>query len=519
MYRKANMIAGEQHGRNSISNSWYLGNNDLFGNRQLLVVSNRQPYSHGKNEQGDKITVSRPTGGLTASLDPMMQRTGGTWIAWGDGDADEECVDEFDHVNVPPEDPKYTLRRVWLSDDQVAGYYNGFSNQVLWPLCHSSLATIRCKQSYWKQYLRTNKQFAKAVVSEAGQRPVIWFQDYHLALAPWLVRRELNSGPILMQFWHIPWPSWDVFRACPHGRELLRGLLGNDLLTFHVQRYAHSFLECVEAALDDATVDWNTNEVTYRGMTTRVLATPIGVPFHSIRNMAASYKEAEFEEFRRAHDINLDTQIAVGVDRLDYTKGIPERLHTLENLWEQHPEWRESLTYVQNGTESRSEIQSYKQLQNEVTEEIARINERFGTDDWHPIIRLSEYLSKRELYGLYRYSDIGIVSPIRDGLNLVAEEYAAAQTDRDGVLVLSTQTGAHDLFGEQAVSVSPFNVESFVESLIEALTMPLVERQSRMEQIRRTLVANDLQVWLTNNAEAARNVERNRNQAIPYDTT
>jgi len=484
----------------------------FFGARQLLVVSNRQPYRH-EIEDGD-VAVDRPIGGLTASLDPMMQGTGGTWIAWGDGDADEGAVDGDDSVGVPPEDPSYALRRVWLSDEQVEGYYYGFSNQVLWPLCHSSLSTVHAEESHWRQYRRTNEQFAAAVIEEAGERPVIWLQDYHLALAPWFVRRELGSDPLLMQFWHIPWPSWDVYRACPHQDELVRGLLGNDVLGFHVHRYATNFLECVDGLLDDASINWRSKEVSYRGSLTSVEAIPMGVPAGKIRHKAATYQGHEFTQFKQSHDIDPETRIAVGVDRLDYSKGIPERLRALERLWERHPEWRGTLTCVQKGTESRSKISAYRSLQEEVDDEVDRINERFGTDDWQPIVRVSEYLSQRELYGLYRHADLVIVSPIRDGLNLVASEFAAAQVDLDGVLVLSTQTGIHDLLGEYAVSVSPYDVGGFASRLDDALRMSPGERRSRMEQLRRTVAVNDLQAWLRKNADAARAVGRPQSPTV-----
>lgn len=479
-----------------------------FDTREFLVVSNRQPYQHEYSEDG--ITVNRPVGGLTASLDPLMQETGGTWIAWGDGSADRDGVDEADRVAVPPENPKYTLKRVWLSDEQVDGYYYGFSNSVLWPLCHSSLSAIRVEDSYWEQYHRTNKQFADNIAEEAGESPIVWLQDYHLALVPWLVRRRIDGTPTVMQFWHIPWPAWDVYRACPHGEEILRGLLGNDVLGFHVQRYVDNFLKCVDEAIPDATIDWRAGDISYRGIRTRVEAIPMGVPFEEIRRKATAHGESEFRAFRERHGIDEDTKIAVGVDRLDYSKGIPERVRALERLWEEHPEWRGELTYVQNGSDSRSELREYRLLQEEVDEEIDRVNDRFGTDDWQPIVRVSEYLSQEELYGLFRHSDVGLVSPIRDGFNLVAAEYAAAQVDEYGVLVLSTQTGAHELLGEHAVSVAPFAVDTFADSLQEALSMRSDERRFRMKHIRETVSENDLRTWLQRNSGVGQAVSRYR---------
>ena len=487
----------------------------LFGNRQLVVVSNRQPYKFEQSSEG--VSVNRPVGGLTAGLDPLVRETGGTWIAWGNGDADREVVDDADRVNVPPEDPQYTMRCLWLTNEQVQGYYYGFSNQVLWPLCHSSLATVESESSFWEQYRATNEQFAAATAEEADADSVVWLHDYHLALAPALIREALGEQSLLMQFWHIPWPSWDVFRACPHHEEVLGGLLGNDVLGFHIQRYATNFLECVDAALPEATVDWESGDVIHRGSLTHVDVTPIGVPFQRIQVQAATYRESDFRSFQRSQNVDHGTHIVVGVDRLDYSKGIPERLRALERLWESAPEWRGELTYLQNASESRSEIDAYSDLQETVAEEIRRINGRFGTDDWQPIVRIEEYLDQRELYGLYRHADVGLVSSVRDGLNLVAAEYAAAQVDLDGVLVLSTQTGAHDLVGESAVSVSPYDVDGFAEKLDDALRMSQGERRSRMQHIRRTVAGNDLWTWLRQSAETAQAVERSQHQPGRYN--
>lgn len=473
-----------------------------FTNRQLVVVSNRQPYRHTWAEDGT-TAVDRPTGGLTASLDPTMQHIGGTWVAWGDGDADREVVDGNSCVSVPPEDPSYTIRRVWLSDEQIGDYYYGFSNRVLWPLCHSSLATIRAKESYWEQYQQTNEQFARVVSEEAADDAVIWLQDYHFGLAARRIREELGSSPLLMQFWHIPWPATGLFDACPHGRDLLDGLLANDMLGFHVGQYCHKFLECVDHEFDDTSINWRTGTVSYRGSTTRVRAIPMGVPVNQIQEKASDFTTSEYDEFKSVRDIDADTKIAVGVDRLDYSKGIPERLHALELFWEHHPEWQGSMTHVLNLSESRSEIPAYQRLQQRVSDGIARINDRFGTDDWQPVMEIEEHLSQRELYGLYRYADVGLVTPVCDGLNLVAAEYAAAQIDTDGVLVLSDQSGVHDVVGESAVSISPYNPGQIAEQFERALTMGEPEKTSRMKEIRQSVAENDLEAWIQKNAAVA----------------
>jgi len=492
------------------------GGRSPFGDGQLVVVSNRQPYRH--TDAGDGVEVDRPTGGLTAGLDPVVQETGGTWVAWGDGDADRDVVDASDRIGVPPEDPGYSLRRVWLSDEQVEGYYYGFSNQVLWPVCHGTLGNVSADSDYWEVYKQTNRQFADVVAAEATDRSTVWFHDYHLALAPAMTRRAVGGGPTFMQFWHTPWPGWDTFRACPHSDEVLRGLLANDVLGFHVPRYRYNFLECVDACLGDANVDHDHATVRYRGTSTRVVASPMGVPHDEIRREAASFSENDLADLLAEYDVSPDRALAVGVDRLDYSKGIVERIRALERLWETHPEWRESLTFVQNGSESRSQIDAYARTQEAVAAAVERVNERFGTDDWQPIVFFTDTLSKERLYGLYRHADAALVTPVRDGLNLVAMEYVAAQVENDGALLLSDQSGAHDILGPLAYSITPFDAPGIADRLDEALTAPAAERKARMTRLRQSVAEVDLETWLQQHgdlAAEARATEASRSRHDP----
>lgn len=475
---------------------------ELLGGRQLLIVSNRQPYRHSVH--GNEMSVDRPTGGLTSGLDPIMQETGGTWIAWGDGDLDSRVVDAHDCVAVPPGDPSYQLRRVWLTDAAVSEYYYGYCNQVLWPLCHGALTRVRSEVSSWRRYRQVNELFAKAVVEQAGRRPLIWFHDYHLGLAPAFVRSGLTERALLMHFWHIPWPSWDTYRASPHGGELLEGLLANDLLGFHVPRYQHNFLECVDAALPGATIDVAAGEVAYRGHVTCTAALPMGVPVDQISERVHGAEGTSFwHTFRRRYGISATTRIGLGVDRLDYTKGLLERLSALEHLWETYPGLLRSFTYVQNATKSRSRIPAYRAVQERVEAEVDRINRRFQTADWTPIIYVTHRLSRAELCSLYRHADVGIVSPIRDGLNLVAQEYVAAQVDRDGVLVLSDQAGIHDLLGEETVTITPTDTEGFTEAIAGALRFPPDVRKRRIGSLREWVKNHSLHAWLEANFRAA----------------
>ena len=484
---------------------------------ELVVVSNRQPYRHDYNDDGD-VEVDRPVGGLSEALDEVLRRDGGTWIAWGDGSADRDIV-QNDRVAVPPSDPAYTLRRVWLTDQQVEDYYYGFSNQVLWPLCHGCVSKVHHERSFWDRYQSANRRFAEAAVEAASEGDVVWFQDYHLGLAPRLVR-STSPASRLVHFWHVPWPSPDVFDLCPHREDLLDGLLANDLLGFHRPSYDENFLACVES-LEGATVDWNARRAHYRGRTTRVAAFPLGVPVERIRRDAAGGSQERPHQRRPAPhrqrgtaagpgddpqvddvwsllpgepDLS-DVRVAIGVDRLDYTKGIVQRLEGLERLWEREPRWRGELTYVQIASESRSRIPAYSEVQREVSETVSRINERFGTDDWQPIVFTTATLPKAALCRCYRQSDVALVTPIKDGMNLVAQEYVAANLDDDGVLVLGRGAGVHDLLGEGALSVTPFDVDGIADAIHAALTMTPERRRERLRTTGRVVLEHDIQGW------------------------
>jgi trehalose 6-phosphate synthase len=460
----------------------------------LVVVSNREPYQH-RYDDGD-VVVDEPVGGLTAALDPVVQQTNGTWVAWGDAEADPDVTNAEDCVGVPPDDEQYTLRRVWLSEDAVEEYYYGYSNRVLWPLCHDLVGKVTVESDYWDRYSEVNRQFAEAAAERATADSTVWIQDYHLCLAPRMMRELLPASVTVAQFWHIPWPAWDTFRVAPHAEELLEGLLANDLLGFHVDRYRDNFLDCVDQALEDAVVDEETHTVQFGGRTTRVESFEMGVDAATIGSIARSFDDDDWQALADRYGIDTDTKIAVGVDRLDYTKGIPERIEALELFWERHPEWRGELTFVQKSSHSRSQIPAYKRVTREVTEAVERVNDRFGTDDWQPVVHIDDRLSREELYGLFRHSDVALVSPLRDGMNLVAKEYVAAQVDADGVLVLSELAGAHQELGGSAVSVNPHSRDEFADRIEEALAMPDAQRCERMSSLRSHVAANDLDAWV-----------------------
>ncbi|WP_313696178.1 alpha,alpha-trehalose-phosphate synthase (UDP-forming) [Halorarum halobium] len=494
----------------------------------LVLVSNRQPYRHryeavdnaggenagtdeagddeggggGSAEDGRRVAVDSPVGGLTAGLDPVMRRLDGTWVAWGDGDADFAVADEADRVAVPPEDPAYTLQRVRLSEEQVRGYYDGYANQALWPLYHTATCRARFDADHWERYRDVNGEFADAVLSHAESGGVVWFQDYHFALAPRMVKTA-EPEAFLMHFFHIPWPAADVLRICPQRAALLDGLLGNDLLGFHCPQYCARFLECVDEHLPSAAVDWGGGEVHYEGHTTTVRAFPLGVDADDIRAKSEGADGIFWTRFRHAHDIDDDVTVALGVDRLDYTKGIPERLEMLEHLFETRPSLRGELTYVQKGGETRERVPAYQRLRERVEDGVERINDRFGTDDWQPVVYTTEMFDYDRLCELYRFSDLALVSPLRDGMNLVAKEYVAAQVEDDGVLLLSPLAGASEALAEGAVELDPYDTAAGAAAIERAIEMDDRERRSRMRALRRRVHEGDLSAWLDDVLETA----------------
>ncbi|HEY0778196.1 MAG TPA: trehalose-6-phosphate synthase [Gemmatirosa sp.] len=485
--------------------------------RTLILLSNREPYEHvaPNGESADAApTVRRPPGGLVSALDPTMQRTQGTWVAWGSGSADRDSVDADDRVQVPPEAPRYTLRRVWLDGCDVEGYYHGFANSALWPLCHMLLQHYAFREEHWERYQTVNARFADAVAEEcrrAPHPPVVWTQDYHFALVPAMLRERLAAAgtgrrAFLHHFWHIPFPAPDLFNLLPTEaqRGVLEGLLGNDLLEFHTERHAMNFMDCVATFVPDAQVRREHHFVRYEGRTIRVGAFPISVD-------AAEYERLAREGAPRAAELRAQyasagRTLAVSVDRIDYTKGIPERLRALDTLWAGAPDLREKLTVLLVGTPSRSEIASYQAIEAEVEELVAGINRRWGTPDWTPIVYVHENVRAAELAAMYRAADLCLVSSLQDGMNLVAKEFVACNVDEHGVLVLSRLTGAaEEIYG--AVLINPFNVDGFVQGLRDAIAMPIAERRRRMrgmrDQLRRATIFDWLEAILARVAELA----------------
>ncbi|MDR7483338.1 MAG: bifunctional alpha,alpha-trehalose-phosphate synthase (UDP-forming)/trehalose-phosphatase [Armatimonadota bacterium] len=466
--------------------------------RPLVIVSNREPYVHRRTARG--LEVERPAGGLVAALDPVLRQVGGAWVAWGSGDADFEVTDEHGRVAAPPEASCYTLHRVRLSRSDVAKFYHGYANQALWPLCHMATDKARFARRFWRAYRAVNERFAEATLRAADGDAVIWLHDYHLALVPRFLR-ERRPEAFLMHFWHIPWPSWDVLRICPQRGELLDGLLASDLLGLQLPRHVENFLDCAERELG-AVVDPAAGTVVYRGRQTLVAALPISIDATAWQALAASRACQRWMAHLRRRFRLLDRQMVVGVDRLDYTKGLPERLRALDLFFRRWPAFLGRVVFVQKAAPSRTRIRAYRELQERVEAEIVRINRQYGTAGWQPIVYIPRALPAAGMAALYRLADVCLVTSLLDGMNLVAKEFVACQEDLRGVLVLSELAGAIEE-APWSVGVNPYDPEGMAEALARALTMPSAERARRMQQLRAQVAYHDVYRWMAQHVHTA----------------
>ncbi|HEX6053121.1 MAG TPA: trehalose-6-phosphate synthase [Gemmatimonadaceae bacterium] len=465
--------------------------------RTLILLSNREPYEHLAGDAG--IHVRQPPGGLVSALDPTMRRTSGTWVAWGSGSADRETADENGRLGVPPFEPAYTLRRVWLTDEDIEGYYLGFANTALWPLCHLLIQHFEFHREHWEHYQAVNERFAAAVHEESLRvtgTAQVWVQDYHFALVPAELRRRARNI-FIHHFWHIPFPPPDILRLLPTGvpEALLGGLLGNDLIEFHTERYARNFLDCVRAFLPDADVRGESLRVGFDGRQVLLGVFPISIDVDRFEQLALSEESDARATALRQRYARGGRALGISVDRIDYTKGIPERLRALDRLWTDSPELRGRFTMIIVATPSRSELPAYQNLEAEVLGGVRDINERFGTTDWDPIVLVHENVHIELLAAVYRAADLCLVSSLQDGMNLVAKEFVASQVDEHGVLVLSRFTGAAEEI-EEAVLINPFNVGGFADGIRTALEMEPDERRRRMRAMRSKLHRSTIFDWL-----------------------
>jgi len=463
----------------------------LHGER-IVVLANREPYIHHRDANGE-IHVLHPASGLVTALEPVMRACGGVWVAHGSGNADRETVDESHRVRVPPGEESYVLRRVWLTEAEEKGYYYGFANEGLWPLCHIAHTRPIFRRSDWKHYVEVNRRFADAVCEEVdSDDPVILVQDYHYACAPRMIRERLPRATIIT-FWHIPWPNAERFGICPWRTELMAGLLGSSILGFHTRLHCNNFVESVDRFMESR-IDREQLSVVQRGRSTLIRPFPISIewPNHWAQQSppVAECRKSVFQEL----NLKADALLGVGVDRLDYTKGIEERLWAVQRLLEVHPEYRGRFTFVQLAAPSRTLIERYQQLNVSVEKIVTQINEQFGSDDYRPIILLSAHHEPPTVFRYMRAADLCYVSSLHDGMNLVAKEFVAARDDENGVLILSHFAGASRELSE-ALIVNPYDLDEASAALHAALRMPLEERKARMRAMRALVSQFNVYRW------------------------
>jgi trehalose 6-phosphate synthase len=459
---------------------------------QMIVVSNREPYIHNRGPDG-KPVVQVPASGMVTALEPIIRACSGVWVAHGSGTADRDVVDLHDRVSVPPSEPAYSLRRVWLNEDEENGFYFGFSNEGLWPLCHLAYVRPSFREADWRQYQAVNRKFADVVLKEARtDHPVVFVQDYHFALLPGLVRQRIPGATVVL-FWHIPWPNSETFGVCPWKEELLLGMLRADILGFHTRYHCQNFLETVDRYVE-CHIDREHMTVTIQGHVCQVAPYPISIewPPRWLEHLPPA--EACARAVRERFGIAPEVRIGVGVERWDFTKGIVERCLAMEHLLETDPSWRGRVTLLQVAAPTRSKLPAYQHLQRDTEEAVARINERFGTDTWNPIVLIGTHQEPVQVFELYRAADFCLVNSLHDGMNLVAKEFVAARDDHDGVLILSTFAGASRELIE-ALLVNPYDISETAAAIRLALEMDRDERRERMQLMRRTVKENNVYRW------------------------
>ncbi len=473
---------------------------DAIGGKPLVVVSNREPYMHQLRD--GRVEVVTPASGLVTGLNPVLCACGGLWVAHGAGDADRQAADASSCIAVPPGDPRYTLRRVWITKEEEEGYYYGFSNEGLWPLCHLTHERPVFRASDWDQYVRANRRFADAVLEEIGdESAMVLVQDYQLALVPGMLkerRPDLRVG----LFWHIPWPNPEAFRICPYRVEILHGMLGADLIGFHLQQHCNNFLDTVDRMVE-ARLDWDRFAANLKGHAAVVRPFPISVQSWSERAVASGETLAhQIAQFKRLHHLE-GLRIGVGVDRIDYTKGIAERFRAIDRLFDKYPGHRGGFSFVQLGAPSRTHIPRYRELVAELEAMADAINWKYKTESWKPLHFLVGHHDAATVYPFLRMASICVVSSLHDGMNLVAKEYVAAQGESDGrgpdeggdgVLVLSEFAGAaRDL--PEALIINPYDTEQFADAVRAAVEMDPKERRVRMTRMRVRVEENNVYRW------------------------
>jgi trehalose 6-phosphate synthase len=464
---------------------------DCLQGGQLVIVSNREPYMH--QLRNGKTHLIMPAGGLVTALDPVLQACGGLWVAHGAGEVDRENSDARGRLTVPPGDGRYTLRRVWLSREEEQGYYYGFANEGLWPLCHLAHERPIFRAPEWAQYVRANRRFADTVLEElTTDDAMVLVQDYQLALVPQMLKAERPDLRVAI-FWHIPWPNPEAFRICPFRAEILHGMLGADVIGFHLQQYCNSFLDTVDRMVE-ARLDWDHFGAELKGHRALVRPFPISVEGWSERKVPDDAElEVQTRQWREQLKLG-NSNVIIGVERIDYTKGIAERFRAVDRFLEKAPEYKEKFTFVVLGAPSRTHIRRYRELIAELESLADEINWKYQTDGWKPLRFVVGHHDAATVYTFMRMSSICIVSALHDGMNLVAKEYVASNESCDGVLILSEFAGAARELSD-ALIINPYDTEQFADAIRYAIKMDLDERRHRMERLRRTVEEHNVYRW------------------------
>lgn len=458
---------------------------------EVIVVANREPYIHNHGPGG--IELQTPASGLVSAVEPVMRACGGTWIAHGSGTADRETVDANDRIGVPPRSPEYTLRRIWISEEEQDGYYYGLANEGLWPLCHIAFTRPVFRESDWRTYRAVNERFADAVAAEAKtSSPIVLIQDYHFALLPQMVRERIPDATIIT-FWHIPWPNAETFGIFPWKEEIIHGLLGSSIIGFHTQFHCNNFLETVDRFVESR-IDREQESVTLKGHETFIRPYPISIdwPPAALANQK-SIQDCR-DAVRKRLDLPPETKIAVGIERFDYTKGVLDRIRAVDTLLETHPEWRGRFVLVQAAAPTRSKLQTYKGLQDEAMALAEEVNAKYADVSPQPIRLIIRHHEPSEVFELFRAADVCIVSSLHDGMNLVAKEFIAARDDERGVLMLSHFAGASRELAE-ALIINPYDAHATGEVLHSALVMPETEQHERMRLMRAYVSTRNVYRW------------------------
>ena len=463
-----------------------------LGENALYVVSNREPYMHMSDPNTGQVKCIVPAGGVVTAIHPMLSACGGTWFAHGSGNEDRNYVNSKDKLGVPPEDIRYILKRVWLSKEEEEGYYYGFANEGLWPLCHNTHTRPIFREQNWQMYKKVNQKFADAIIEELPAKdPFIFIQDYHFTLLGKYIKEKRPDATIAL-FWHIPWPNPESFSICPYHEEILDGLLGCDLIGFHVQNHCNNFLDTANRLLESR-IDTERYSVMRFGKETFIRPFPISIDSTGIENAYDAKTVSQVNKLRK--EFQLEGKIiAVGVDRIDYTKGIVERLLAVDRLLEKYPEYRNKFVFVQLGSPSRTHIKRYHELISEIDELVEKINWKYQEGNWKPILYFKKHFSHEEIEPYYAMSDMCLVSSLHDGMNLVAKEYVFAKKDSSGALLLSQFTGASKELTD-AIMINPYSIEEFSESIRTAITMPEDEKKRRMKNMRANITEHNVYRW------------------------